>query len=82
MDFTEQKQQIISLMKRGDKRAIAKRAGVGSSTVFNALKKCCVADMTADERRVWATALELMSERQVELEKLGKQTAKLSEKIQ
>jgi len=81
MEFTEQKQQIISLMQRGDKRAIAKRAGVGASTVWNALRKCCLADMTADERKVWSVAVTHVSERQTELEKLGKQTAKLSERI-
>ena len=37
MDFTEQKNQIIAQMKRGDKKAIAQRVGLSTVTVWNAL---------------------------------------------
>ena len=69
-------------MRIGDRKVIADKAGVSGVTVWKTLNKCCLTDMTPAERKAWSASLKFMSERQAELEKLGKQTAKLSEKIQ
>ena len=81
MDFNEQKNQIIGLMKRGDKKTIAKVAGVSTVTVWNALNKCSVTDMTGAEKRAWVTAVEVINERINGNNRIEKQTSKVAGRL-
>jgi hypothetical protein len=81
MDFKEQKAQIIGMLRTGDKKAIAKEAGTSSVTLWSAFKKCCVSEMTETERKAWITAVNFMSRRQREYERIEEKTAKLSAKL-
>ena len=81
MDFNEQKNQIIGLMKRGDKKTIAKVAGVSTVTVWNSLNKSSVTDMTAAEKRAWITAVEFINARISGNNRIEKQTSKVAEKM-
>ena len=81
MDFNEQKNQIIGLMKRGDKKTIAKVAGVSTVTVWNALNKSSVTDMTAAEKRAWITAVEFINARISGNNRIEKQTSKVAGRL-
>lgn len=81
MEFSEQKAQIIGLMRKGDKSAIAREVGVTRQVILTAFNKCCVADMTECERKVWNTAVDMMNKRKRELERLETKTAKLSSRL-
>ena len=81
MEFSEQKAQIIGLMRKGDKAAIAREVGVTRQVILTAFGKCCVADMTEMERKVWNTAVDFMTKRKQQLDRLESKTAKLSEKL-
>lgn len=81
MEFNEQKNQIIGLMKRGDKKTIAKVAGVSTVTVWNALNKCSVTDMTGAEKKAWVTAVEVINERINGNNRIEKQTSKVAGRL-
>jgi hypothetical protein len=81
MEFSEQKAQIIGIMRKGDKATIAREAGVSRQVILTAFRKCCVSDMTEMEMKVWNVAIDLMNDRKKELNKLEAKTAKLSEKL-
>ena len=81
MDFNEQKNQIIGLMKRGDKKTIAKAAGVSTVTVWNALNKSSVVDMTGAEKKAWVTAVEVINERINGNNRIEKQTSKVAGRL-
>lgn len=81
MDFTEQKQRIIDLMNRCDKKTIAEEAGISTVTLWKAFRKCSVAEMTPMERKGWEVAVKYISAKHKELSGLKKKTAILSQKI-
>jgi hypothetical protein len=81
MDFTEQKNQIIAQMKRGDKKAIAQRVGLSTVTVWNALSKSELNDMTESEKKAWIAAVEFINERQNGNDKIEKMTSKVAGRL-
>lgn len=81
MEFSEQKAQIIGLMRKGDKTAIASEVGVSRQVILTAFKKCCVSDMTEMELKVWNAAVNFMTKRKQQLDRIESKTAKLSEKL-
>ena len=81
MEFAEQKNQIIAQMKRGDKKAIAERAGVSTVTVWSALNKPSLNDMTEAEKTAWIGAVEYINERLNGNDKIEKQTSKLAGRL-
>jgi hypothetical protein len=81
MDFLEQKNQIIAQMMRGDKKAIAKRAGVSVVTVWSALNKPSLNEMTEAEKKAWVAAVEFINQRLNCNEKIEKQTSKVAERL-
>ncbi|MEI6555630.1 MAG: hypothetical protein WCL70_08590 [Paludibacter sp.] len=81
MDFTEQKRQIIAQMKRGDKKAIALRASVSTVTVWSALGKSSINEMTEAEKTAWIATVEYINERQNGNDKIEKQTSKLAGRL-
>ena len=81
MDFNEQKNQIIGLMKRGDKKTIAKVAGVSTVTVWYSLNKSSVTDMTAAEKKAWVTAVEFINARINGNNRIEKQTSKVAGRL-
>ena len=81
MDFTEQKQQIVSMLQKGDRLEIARMAGATTETVRKTFLRCCVSEMQAKERKVWEASIELLENRKKEVDKIERKTAKLYEKI-
>jgi hypothetical protein len=81
MDFTEQKKQIIAQMKRGDKKAIALSASVSTVTVWSALGKPSINEMTEAEKTAWIATVEYINERQNGNDKIEKQTSKLAGRL-
>lgn len=81
MDFNEQKNQIIGLMKRGDKKTISIVAGVSTVTVWNALNKSSVSDMTAAEKKAWVTAVEFINAKISGNNRIEKQTSKVAGRL-
>ena len=81
MDFTEQKNQIIAQMKRGDKKAISTRSGVSTVTVWSALNKPSLNDMTEAEKIAWIGAVEYINERLNGNDRIEKQTSKLAGRL-
>lgn len=81
MDFTEQKNQIVAKMIRGDKKAIAKRAGLSVVTVWSAFCKSELNDMTLSEKKAWVAAVDFINNRLNSDEKIEQRTAQVAERI-
>lgn len=81
MDFEEQKQQIISMLQKGDKQEIARMAEATTETVRKTFQRSSVSEMQMKERRVWEASIELLNSRKREIEKIERKTAKLYGKI-
>jgi len=81
MDFTEQKNQIRTMLEKGDIAEIVKKSGMSRQTVQTAHRKCCLNEMSPGERKAWEVTISYLSEKQKKIEAIGKQTAKLSAKI-
>jgi hypothetical protein len=81
MDFTEQKKQIIEKMKRGDKKAIALRAGVSVVTVWNTLGKSSPNEMTETEKRTWVVAVEFINDRLNGIDTIEQQTSEVARRL-
>jgi hypothetical protein len=81
MEFKEQKNQIIAQMKRGDKIAIAKHAGVSTITVWKALGKSSPSEMSEAEKKAWIGAIEYINERLNGNDKIEKQTSKVAGRL-
>jgi len=78
MDFAEQKAQIIAQMKRGDKKAIAKKAGVSTVTLWSAVCKNDLNSMSDKEQVAWSAAIEFMNDRKNNQARIEQKTAKLT----
>ena len=81
MDFTEQKNQVLSLIEKGDIQEIMNESGLSRQTIQTAHKKCCLNEMSGGERKAWEATVRYLSSKQKKLERLEKETAKLSEQI-
>jgi len=81
MDFAEQQQQIIAQLKRGDKKAIAKIVGLSTVTVWSALCKSSVNDMTEAEKKAWIATVDYINNRLNGNDKIGKQTSKVAGRL-
>lgn len=81
MEFTEQKQEVISALKYGDRLAIAERSGASLPTVRAALKKCCLEDMTVKELTVWRECLNHVTQEKAKLERMKEKTSRLADKL-
>ena len=81
MDFTKQKEQVLSLIEKGDIQEIVNESGLSRQTIQTAHRKCCLSEMSGGERRAWEATLNYLSNKQKKVERLEKETAKLSERI-
>ena len=81
MDFKEQQQQLIAQLQRGDKKAISERAQVSTVTLWSALNKNSIAEMTEYEKRAWVAAVEHINEKQDKNDEIKLLTSNVSERI-
>jgi len=81
MDFTEQKNQVLSLIEKGDIQEIVNESGLSRQTIQTAHRKCCLSEMSGGERRAWEATIRYLSNKLEKIEQLEKGTAKLSKRI-
>jgi hypothetical protein len=82
MNFTEQKTQITQLMRRGDRKIIAKKAGVSPVTLWSTLSKPNLASMTDLEKKVWSVAVQFINERLTKNTIIEEKTDKLTQRLE
>lgn len=81
MEFSEQKEMIVKSLRRGDKKEIAKRAGVSVVTLWSAFGKCCLSDMTDMEVKAYNASLTFIEQRQARNRKLENKTIEIAENL-
>lgn len=81
MEFTEQKDLILTNIEHGDRAKIAKLANVSEPTLRSALRKCCVSDMSAVERKAWESSLIFVSRKIKKREQIEQKTLEVAEKL-
>lgn len=81
MNFTEQKQQITSLLEIGDLKIIAERAGVTYQTVYNTHKMESMEKMTPLMLKVWGITIDFLIDRKKKRSEIEQKTETLIENV-
>lgn len=81
MDFSEQKKQILSMLKLGDRGVIANRSGVSRTTLNTTLAMETLNGATSTQLRVWEECLAFLKERQQRASKIESKTSAIVEKL-
>jgi len=61
MAFIEEKNQIISNLRRGDKTTIANNANVDRSTVWRSHQAKSISEMSTAEKKAWKATIEFVN---------------------
>lgn len=81
MEFQEQKTQIMSMLRKGDRTKIAKEADTTPATVWAALKKGSIREMTEMEKKVWNVTVDFLTRKQKSEAAMESKADKLASKI-
>ncbi len=82
MEFKEQTKPIIQGLRKGDINEIMTRSGLSRETVRASLRLETLVNATANQIKVWETAVSLLKERQEDAKKAEVKIARIAETLQ
>ena len=81
MGFIEEKAQILSILRRGDKAIIGKRAKVGKVAVWKAHNAKSIREMSPAEKKAWIATVEYVNEKLIIELKDKQKTSKVAKEL-